>query len=292
MTGRPTRPVRRPRQPEGSRTTQTAPRPPVRRGRRQTRVAVGAAGVLVLMTTMVVALHGQHAQAGPGVPVPAPAPHPTAGAVPEPEPDRAPVDCAVERCVALTFDDGPGPYTARLLDELAARSVPATFFVVGRQVAARPDLVAREHAEGHAVGDHTWDHRDLTTLAPDQIADEVDRTAQAVQDATGTSPTLVRPPYGAVDDDVLSVLEARGETAVLWDVDTEDWRNRDAAETTRRALAGAHPGAIVLLHDVHPTTVDAVPGIVDQLRAQGYTLVTVPELLGGRLRPGEKVFGA
>lgn len=224
--------------------------------------------------------------AAPEIPGPASTPSAVRSAVPRPG-----VDCAVARCVALTFDDGPGPDTGTLLDELAARDVPATFFVVGRQVQAYPDLVAREHAEGHVVGNHTWSHPDLRTLGPDQVADELDRTARAVADATGQPPVLVRPPYGAVDDQVLSVLAGRGETAVLWDVDTEDWKNRDATETTRRALDGAHPGAILLMHDVHPSTVQAVPGLVDQLRAQGYTLVTVPELLGAEVQPGAELFG-
>lgn len=142
--------------------------------------------------------------------------------------------------------------------------------------------MARELAEGHVVGDHTWSHPDLRRLGSDEIADELGRTAQTVADAAGVTPTHVRPPYGAVDEHVLQVLAARGEAAVLWDVDTEDWKNEDMAETTRRAVEGARPGAIVLMHDVHPTTVQALPGIVDQLRAAGYTLVTVPQILGDR----------
>ncbi|WP_213280803.1 polysaccharide deacetylase family protein [Cellulomonas hominis] len=223
--------------------------------------------------------------AAPETPAPTSTPAGARAAVPRPA-----VDCAVARCVALTFDDGPGPDTGTLLDELAARDVPATFFVVGRQAQAYPDLVAREHAEGHVIGNHTWTHPDLRTLGPEQVADELDRTARAVADATGEPPVLVRPPYGAVDDQLLSVLAGRGETAVLWDVDTEDWKNRDAAETARRALDGVHPGAIVLMHDVHPSTVQAVPALVDQLRAQGYTLVTVPELLGSEMQPGAELF--
>ncbi|MBU5423930.1 polysaccharide deacetylase family protein [Cellulomonas hominis] len=308
--GRPARPTR----PVPRAAVPVVPVGPVGRGAgaarrtRRHRVAVGATTALALAVLAVVGLHGAHARAGTAAVAPSPtsaasptsAPSPTADPSPAvaaspvevaPAPDPAPaVDCDVARCVALTFDDGPGPSTAALLDELADRDVPATFFVIGQQAAARPDLVARERAEGHAVGNHTWDHPDLTTLAPDAVADELDRTARTVRDATGSAPVLVRPPYGAVDDPVLSVLAGRGETAVLWDVDTEDWKNRDVAETTRRALAGAHPGAIVLMHDIRPTTVQAVPGIVDELRAQGYTLVTVPELLGERVQPGAKVF--
>jgi peptidoglycan/xylan/chitin deacetylase (PgdA/CDA1 family) len=190
------------------------------------------------------------------------------------------------RCVALTFDDGPGKYTAQLLDELAAARAPATFFLVGRNVAKYPDLVAREVADGHAVGNHSWDHHSLVTLPPDAVAAELDQTTAAIQAAAGVGTTLVRPPYGATNDQVAAALAARGDAAIMWSVDTEDWKNRDVALTTQRALAGAAPGSIILMHDIHPTTVQAVPGIIDQLRAAGYTLVTVPQLLGA-ITPGQ-----
>ncbi|HJX44092.1 MAG TPA: polysaccharide deacetylase family protein, partial [Geodermatophilus sp.] len=195
------------------------------------------------------------------------------------------VDCAVLACVALTFDDGPGPYTALLLDELRAAGVRATFFVVGRAAAARPDLVREAVADGHAVGNHTWSHPRLPDVGAVAVADQLDRTSAVLADL-GVTTTLMRPPYGATDATVASVTAARGHAQILWDVDTQDWRNRDVAVTTQRALAGAHPGAIVLMHDIHPSTVEAVPGIVDALRAEGYTLVTVPELLGSDLQPG------
>nr|WP_275586572.1 polysaccharide deacetylase family protein [Geodermatophilus normandii] len=182
-------------------------------------------------------------------------------------------------CVALTFDDGPGPYTAQLLHELADAGVPATFFVLGGNVAAMPDLVRRAATEGHAIGSHTWSHPRLPLLTGEQIADEVDRTTAALFDA-GVTTDLLRPPYGETDDRVADVVGDLGYAQVLWDVDTQDWLNRDIATTTQRALDGAHPGAIVLMHDIHPTTVQAVPGIIDALQARGYTLVTVPQLLG------------
>lgn len=201
------------------------------------------------------------------------------------------VDCSQLRCIALTFDDGPGPHTARLLDELADKDVKVTFFLVGRSAAASPDLVAREVAEGHVVGNHTWSHPDLRKLGPADIATELAQTNDAIVAASGVTPVLVRPPYGAVDDTVMEALGAASASAVLWDVDTEDWKNLDAGITTQRALDGAHDGAIILMHDIHPSTVDAVPGIIDQLRDAGYTLVTVPQLLGESLTPGQKYFG-
>ena len=204
---------------------------------------------------------------------------------PAPPPTGAPVDCAVEPCVALTFDDGPGPYTAELLDELRAADVRATFFVTGLNAAQRPDLVRLAAADGHTIGNHTWSHPRLPALGTAGIAAEIDRTTEALA-AAGVTTGLLRPPYGETGPAVAAVAAERGMAQVLWDVDTEDWRNRDVGVTTQRVLDGAHPGAIVLMHDIHPTTVAAVPGIVDALRAEGYALVTVPELLGSTT-PGE-----
>ncbi|MGY1807237.1 polysaccharide deacetylase family protein [Blastococcus sp. SYSU D00669] len=220
--------------------------------------------------------------AAPAGPSAAPVGHPTG-------PEGTAVDCARVACIALTFDDGPGPYTAQLLRELADADVDATFFVVGGNAAAMPDLVGRMAAEGHAVGNHTWDHPRLPALAPEQIADEIDRTTSALADA-GVTTDLLRPPYGETDGTVAAVAGARGYAQVLWDVDTQDWLNRDVATTTQRALDGAFPGAIVLLHDIHPTTVQAVPGIIAGLRARGYVFVTVPELVG-TVEPGARYGG-
>ncbi|ACQ78378.1 polysaccharide deacetylase [Beutenbergia cavernae DSM 12333] len=224
-----------------------------------------------------------------GLPGQAAAPAPSDGPlavplVPPPRPPDPPAgpDCAVVRCLALTFDDGPGPHTQRLLDELAAAGVPATFFLVGQNAASRPELVAAIAAAGHQIGNHTWNHPDLTGLDAASVRDQLDRTASAIRDASGVTAPLVRPPYGAIDDDVRAVLAQRGSPAVLWSVDTEDWRHRDAAETTRRAVEQAEPGAVVLLHDIHPSTVEAVPGIVQQLTDAGYTFVTVSQLFAGQ----------
>jgi peptidoglycan/xylan/chitin deacetylase (PgdA/CDA1 family) len=222
-------------------------------------------------------------------PAPTPAAQPTTPAVTippvsaaAPAAPAAPIapDCAVAQCVALTFDDGPGTYTGALLDALAAKGAPATFFLVGRNIAKYPEVVAREVAEGHAVGNHTWDHAWLTKISPEDVGAELDETSAAIQAAAGVSTTLVRPPYGASDEASLAVLASRGDAAICWSVDTEDWKNRDAAVTTQRALEGAAPGAIILMHDIHESTLAAIPGIIDGLRAAGYTLVTVPQLLG------------
>jgi len=201
----------------------------------------------------------------------------------------AKVNCAVKKCLSLTFDDGPGPYTHTLLGELAAAKVHATFFLIGGNVAHYAGQVRAEVAGGNVVGNHSWSHPQLTLLSSGAIAREVERTQVAIHRAAGITPTLMRPPYGAVSPRVLHVLGAHHLAGVIWNVDTEDWKNRSVRITTQRALAGARPGAIILMHDIHPTTVQAVPGIIKALKARGYTLVTVPQLLGHPV-PGHKYF--
>lgn len=198
------------------------------------------------------------------------------------------VDCATAKCIALTFDDGPGPYTGRILDTLQAAGARATFFTIGRNVAAEPELVAREVQMGMAVGDHTWTHPDLAHMTDSAVVEELTHTATAIEKATGTKPFAVRPPYGAYT----KTTPHAGMPFVLWDVDTEDWKNRSSTITTQRALAGAHRGAIVLMHDIHPSTMKALPGLLAALKAKGYTMVTVPELLGQQMDPTKGYFSA
>lgn len=190
-------------------------------------------------------------------------------------------DCSLTPCVALTFDDGPGPSTERLLDMLARDRVPATFFVIGRQIAGQEALLARMVRDGHVVGNHTWSHPSLARITPEATRDQVGATDAAILAATGVRPSVMRPPYGAMSPTATQV----GQAVILWDVDTLDWKYRVSSSVTERALAGARSGSIVLMHDIHPSTVDAVPAIVAGLRARGYTLVTVPQLLG-QMRAG------
>ncbi|MFI6816927.1 polysaccharide deacetylase family protein [Nonomuraea sp. NPDC050328] len=197
-----------------------------------------------------------------------------------PAPAARAVDCRVAKCVALTFDDGPGPYTGRLLDSLEEAGARATFFTVGLNAAAQPEILRRMVREGHLVANHSWAHRDLSKQSSSRVADSLGRTQDALAAATGVEPTLARPPYGAVNKDVRDVAKRLGVVLVNWNVDTRDWKDRDSKTVTSRAVAGARPGAIILLHDIHRTTVDAVPAILKALKGKGYTLVTVPELYG------------
>ncbi|MER7563671.1 polysaccharide deacetylase family protein [Streptomyces sp. NPDC097941] len=185
-------------------------------------------------------------------------------------------DCKKVKCLALTFDDGPAaPETATLLTYLAQYRARVTFFTVGQNVAAHPDLVRAEAKAGHEVGNHSWNHPDLTRLTREQIASQLDRTSAAVKAATGTTPTLFRPPYGAISPVVRAATRL---SPVLWDVDTEDWKYRDPAKVARTVITQAHPDDVVLLHDIHPTSVAAVPEILRTLTARGYHFVTVSHL--------------
>ncbi|TDC58859.1 polysaccharide deacetylase family protein [Actinomadura sp. GC306] len=210
---------------------------------------------------------------------------------PEPKPEPPPPpppDCTQAKCLALTFDDGPAESTGELLDILASRNVKATFFLVGENAAKRPDLVRRTHAAGHELADHGYTHADLGRASKKTIVSELTRTQDAIRNASGVTPVLLRPPYGSTSERLARVTRRMGMAQVLWTVDPFDWRNRDTDDIERRVVKQAKPGGIVLLHDIHRTTVRAVPEIVDRLAAKGYVFVTVSELFGGKLTPGKE----
>ncbi|MER6006090.1 polysaccharide deacetylase family protein [Nonomuraea angiospora] len=200
---------------------------------------------------------------------------------------RPRVDCRRVKCVALTFDDGPGPYTDTLLAYLAAYHAQATFFVVGSNVVTYPRVLRRTVAAGHEIGNHTWSHPDLTRLSPARVRSQLGRTDQAIRAITGIVPGLVRPPYGAIN---ATVRRQTGRPMVLWSVDTLDWRYRSSATVARRALRSVRPGSVILFHDIHPTTVRAIPRVLRKLAGRGYRFVTVSQLFGGH--PPRLVFNA
>ena len=184
--------------------------------------------------------------------------------------------------VALTFDDGPSSYTGAILDTLKKYHASATFFTLGNQVSSFPLPMQRAVAEGHVVGNHTWDHQDLTRLGPKDIRDEMSAQIDTVTGKKLPAPKLFRPPYGAVNDQVVAEARRQGMLTVLWSVDTNDY-NRPAPDAmTAQVLADVQPGAIVLMHDGggdRTTTSAALPMIIKGLRKAGYKMVTVPQLL-------------
>lgn len=198
-------------------------------------------------------------------------------------------DCTKLRCIALTFDDGPGPHTKQLLDTLAKTGSKATFFVLGPNVASHPELIKRMDKEGHQIGNHSWNHPQLSRLSSKKVLSEVERTSAEVKKVTGHGTKTVRPPYGDFTKSTRSTLAKfpSGEI-ILWSVDTLDWKTRSTAKTIASVKKEARPGAIVLMHDIHKPTVDAVPAIVKHLRDEGYTLVTVDDLLASEHpKPGQ-----
>lgn len=198
---------------------------------------------------------------------------------------RTGVDCAAVACVALTFDDGPSANTDRLLDTLISLDVPATFFTVGEQVANRPATVRRAQAAGFAVENHSYTHTELTTLGLAAQRSDVQRADDALAAAGVARSTLLRPPYGSWDANTRQL----GKAIILWSVDPQDWDGRTASQIRSHVAANTTAGAIVILHDRVSATVDAVPGIVADLRAKGFTLVTV-ETLVPWMEPGDVVY--
>jgi peptidoglycan-N-acetylglucosamine deacetylase len=176
--------------------------------------------------------------------------------------------------VYLTFDDGPTPaHTPPVLDLLARYRARATFFVVGRSAATWPDLVRREFAAGHGVGNHTWSHRRLTGLSGGRWQAEVGATSATIRRATGSAVRCLRPPYGTVDAASTYRARAQGLRVVLWDLDTNDWRRPGAAVIAGRVLARVHDGAVVLLHDGggdRSQTVAALQTVLASLSARGF----------------------
>lgn len=180
-----------------------------------------------------------------------------------------------EKMIALTFDDGPRQGTTdRLLDGLGERGAKATFFLIGEELAGREDLVRRMAAEGHQIGNHTWSHVRLGKSA--DLAAEVERTDTALTSILGGGSYWLRPPYGLVDE----AVEGRVRVPMVkWSVDPRDWESRNTEKVVQAVLSAAEPNAIVLLHDIYPTSVDAALQVVDALQAEGYRFVTVEELL-------------
>ncbi len=205
---------------------------------------------------------------------------------PSPTSTGTKLDCRKVKCVALTFDDGPAPTTQKLLRYLADKRVQATFFMLGQQVETYPKLAKAVASASNEIGVHTWDHRDLTKLNPQQIDREITSTIRILKEA-GITPRYLRPPYGAMNAKVHAAAKRAGLPMVLWNVDTLDWQTRSTEKTVAAALKGTRRGSIILVHDIHKWSIEAIPSIIDGLRAKGYTFVTVSTLLG-KTKPGHK----
>ncbi len=182
-----------------------------------------------------------------------------------------------ENRIAITFDDGPRKSTTeKLLDGLKERGVPATFFLVGKNIEGNEQLVRRMHDEGHLIGNHTYSHVQLSTLSKSKAYAEVSDTNDIICSITGEKPKYIRPPYGTYSNKLLMEINM---TPVLWSVDPDDWNTSNAAEVVRDVVENVKCGDIILLHDIYDSSVAAALEIIDRLKAKGYVFVTVDQLL-------------
>lgn len=189
------------------------------------------------------------------------------------------INCDLLPCAALTYDDGPDPKTTpQLLGILKDKNIQATFFMLGNNAAANSGLARQVTDAGHIAGNHTFSHPHLGRLSTAGIKSEIGRAGAAIFAATGTTPAFMRPPYG---DANAAVLAAVGLPLILWSVDSLDWQSRNPAIFIPKVLKEIKPGAVVLMHDIQPTTVAGQVELISSLQAQGYYLVTVPQLFQG-----------
>jgi peptidoglycan/xylan/chitin deacetylase (PgdA/CDA1 family) len=191
--------------------------------------------------------------------------------------DRTP--CDLVPCMALTLDDGPSGLTDGILDALRDRHSSATFFMLGRNAQNRPDTVRRVSAEGHEIGNHTWNHSDLTTLTDEPIAAELQSTGDLLRSLSGQAVSTFRPPYGALNDRVLGVASM---PAILWSVDTRDWAGQSDADLLSYSVSAPRVGTIMLMHDIQGATGRVMPQVLDGLLDRGFSLVTLSKLFDGQ----------
>lgn len=186
--------------------------------------------------------------------------------------------------VALTFDDGPHKvFTPQILDLLRENGIRATFFMVGENISANPDLLERTLREGHEVGNHTYAHAYLKGKPKDTQVREIDLCDYEIFDHSEYCTHLLRPPGGLYDDNVLEICAERGYSVIIWSVDTRDWTGAPAGEIEQTVLAGLEDGAIILMHDFNRPdshTVEALRDLIPRIRRLGYEFVTVSELIG------------
>lgn len=182
--------------------------------------------------------------------------------------------------IALTFDDGPhAQVTPRVLRILKEYEAKATFYMLGNQVEYYPSLVKQIQEEGHELGNHTKSHKDLTHLGPVQIREEIESASKNIHLASLHYPLSLRPPYGAFNETIKEISKELNLPIIMWSVDSLDWQSRNTKAINQEVMKQVHPGAIVLLHDIHPTTADALPTLLQNLKDEGYEFITVSQLL-------------
>ena len=181
------------------------------------------------------------------------------------------------KIIALSFDDGPGSNsTQRILDTLEEHDIKATFFVLGSKIEQNPEMLKQIHENGHEIGNHSYDHPDLTTLGYEEMMNQIRKTNQLIQDTTGERPKYLRPPYGAYTPDIEL---SSGLDVILWNVDSNDWRFRNGEQTKEFVLQNLAPQSLILFHDIYESTADSIDQLIPALKEQGYEFVSVSEYL-------------
>lgn len=189
------------------------------------------------------------------------------------------------KAVALTFDDGPNPNTTPVALELLKKyNAKGTFFMVGKAVAGNEEIIKQVVAEGHQIGNHSWSHPLLTKISLEQAKSQINDTTEALKKASGQDVHIMRPPYGGINATIQGAVD---QSFILWDVDTLDWKNRNTASIMKE-VRKARPGSIILMHDVHQTSINALPSVLQYLTEQGFELVTIDELMGDQLELHQK----
>ena len=189
------------------------------------------------------------------------------------------------KAVALTFDDGPNPNTTPVALELLKKyNAKATFFMVGRSVAGNEEIIKQVVAEGHQIGNHSWSHPLLTKISLEQAKSQINDTTEALKKASGQDVHIMRPPYGGINATIQAAVD---QSFILWDVDTLDWKYRNTASIMKE-VRKARPGSIILMHDIHQTSINALPTVLQYLTEQGFELVTIDELMGDQLELHQK----
>ena len=179
--------------------------------------------------------------------------------------------------IALTFDDGPSrKYTPLLLDCIKERGVHATFFLMGKNIEGEEDIVKRMSEEGHLIGNHSYEHIQLTKAGAKAVCEAVEHTQEQIEAITGKRPEYIRPPYGDWNEEL---EEEIGMTPVLWSLDSLDWKLKDTGKIIHQVLKDVKDGDIILLHDIFPSSVEAALELIDILQKEGYVFVTADELL-------------
>lgn len=192
-----------------------------------------------------------------------------------------------EKRIALSFDDGPlAGKTDKILDVLDKYGIKATFFMVGSQVMYCPETAMRVMSDGHEIGNHTNNHKSLAALSEDELDDEICHAERAIFDACGYIPSLFRPPEGVCTEKISRAAKKQGYSIIMWSVDTLDWQGKNAEIIAENVLANAKPGAVILMHDgifAKSHTAESLDLIIPALLAEGYTFVTVGELISDRI---------